>query len=387
MPSHFTVTACSGAARAGVLRTAHGDVPTPCFMPIATVGAVHHVSAGELREMGATMILANTYHLMLRPGSQHVAERGGIQQFMRWDGPLLTDSGGFQVFSLGAKVESRGAKGFVALTDDGVRFRSHLDGSTHELTPERAMDIQRELGSDIAMVLDVCPPQPCAPDALARAVATTTAWAQRSIAHAEATGARSHMRIFGIVQGGADAALRCAHAAAITALPFDGFAIGGVAVGESREEMRRAVEVTVPFLPEDRPRYLMGVGAPDDIVHAVRCGIDMFDCVLPTRDARHGRLYRRISDSPDASVGAGRFQISNSAPWYETINIRNERWKGIDEPIDPTCACLTCRNHTLAYLRHLAAIGEPLGQRLATVHNLTFYLGCMRELRAQIMVG
>ncbi|MDO8599384.1 MAG: tRNA guanosine(34) transglycosylase Tgt [bacterium] len=381
MPNHFTITATSGAARAGVLRTAHGDVPTPCFMPIATIGAVRHVSATELHTMGASMILANTYHLMLRPGAAYIAERGGLHRFMGWDGPILTDSGGFQVFSLGARVASRGGKGFVTLTDEGVRFRSHIDGSTHELTPERVIDIQRDLGSDIAMVLDVCPPQPCAADTLARAVATTTAWAARSLAHAESTGARERMRIFGIIQGGSDATLRQASAAAITALPFDGFAIGGVAVGEEKAAVRHAVELTAPLLPEDHPRYLMGLGTPADIVHAVRNGVDLFDCVLPTRGARHHHVYR-WRDRGAALLT----DEQQEGEWYEEFTMTNERWKTVDAPIDPTCPCLACQTTTLAYLRHLASINEALGARLLSVHNLTFYLEVMRTLREQIVV-
>lgn len=381
MPMQLTITArdANSAARAGVLTTAHGDAPTPCFMPIATVGAVHHVSASELRELGASIVLANTYHLMLRPGTEYLAQHGGLQEFMGWYGPLLTDSGGFQVFSLGARATARGGNGMVQLTDEGVRFRSHIDGSTHLLTPELAVDHQRNIGSDIAMMLDVCPPQPCAPEVLRSAVQRTSAWAERAIAHAEATGARERMAMFGIVQGGSDPELRRESAAAITALPFDGFAIGGVAVGEAKSEMRTAVELAAPLLPADRPRYLMGVGTPDDIVHAVCQGVDMFDCVLPTRDARHGRIYRRI---PNVE-----FRMSNVDPWYEAINVGNEKWKDVDEPIDPTCTCPTCKHHTLAYLRHLHAIGEPLGARLATLHNLAFYLGLMVKLREHILAN
>lgn len=375
----FTIVARNGVARAGILRTPHGEVPTPCFMPIATVGAVRHVTAAELRAVGATMLLANTYHLMLRPGAAHVAARGGLHRFMGWDGPILTDSGGFQVFSLGPRAARRDGHGFVERTHDGVRFRSHIDGSAHELTPERAIDIQRDLGSDIAMVLDVCPPQPCTLDVLRDAVVTTTAWAERSIAHAERIAFRQQgSLLFGIIQGGSVPELRQQSVAAITRLPFDGFAIGGVAVGEDRAAVRETVALSAPLLPEERPRYLMGLGTPGDIVHAVRHGIDLFDCVLPTRDARHGRIYRRISDL--------KFQISDSDPWYETLNIGNERWRDDDRPIDPSCPCPACRHHSLAYLRHLHAIAEPLGQRLLTLHNLTFYLDLMQLLRTQIII-
>jgi len=346
-------------------------------MPIATVGAVRHVAPHELRTAGATMILANTYHLMLRPGAGVVAERGGLHRFMGWAGPILTDSGGFQVFSLGARAATRSGKGLVELTPEGVRFRSHIDGSAHLLTPELAVDYQRALGSDIAMALDVCPPQPCTSDVLHDAVATTTAWAQRTIVHAEATGARDRMLLFGIVQGGADPNERRASAAAITALPFDGFAIGGVAVGESKDAVRRAVEIAAPLLPEDHPRYLMGIGTPDDLVHAVRNGCDFFDCVLPTRGARHGRVYRWRNR--DATL-----LQDQAVPWWEEFSITNERYKTMDIPIDPQCSCLACATVSLAYLRHLAMINEALGARLLSIHNLTFYLDLMRRLRTHI---
>ncbi|MBI4449556.1 tRNA guanosine(34) transglycosylase Tgt [Candidatus Uhrbacteria bacterium] len=377
MTSPLTITAKLGAARTGVLRTSHGDIQTPCFMPIATVGAVRHVAPHELKDAGATMILANTYHLMLRPGAAAVAERGGLHRFMGWDGPILTDSGGFQVFSLGARAAARNGKGLVALTPEGVHFRSHLDGSAHLLTPELAVDYQRALGSDIAMALDVCPPQPCSSEVLHDAVGMTTAWAQRTIAHADATGVRDRMMLFGIVQGGSDPTLRQESAAAITALPFDGFAIGGVAVGESKEAVRRAVEIAAPLLPEDHPRYLMGIGTPDDLVHAVRNGCDFFDCVLPTRGARHGRVYRWRNR--DVSL-----LHDQTAPWWEEFSITNERYKTMDVPIDPQCSCLACTTTSLSYLRHLAVIQEALGQRLLSIHNLTFYLDLMRRLREDI---
>lgn len=385
MSPHFRVLTTSGLARAGVLMTPHGEVPTPCFMPIATVGAVRHVTAAELHAVGATMLLANTYHLMLRPGAAHVAARGGLHRFMGWEGPILTDSGGFQVFSLGPRAARRDGHGFVERTHDGVRFRSHIDGSAHELTPERAIDIQRDLGSDIAMVLDVCPPQPCAPEVLRDAVATTTAWAERSIAHAERIAFRRQgSLLFGIIQGGSVPELRQQSAVAITRLPFDGFAIGGVAVGEERAAVRETVARSVPLLPDDRPRYLMGLGTPDDIVHAVQHGIDLFDCVLPTRDARHGRVYRRVKrEAVSSQLQAA--SVGDSDSWYEALNIGNERWRDDDRPIDPTCPCPACGHHSLAYLRHLHTIGEPLGQRLLTLHNLTFYLSLMRQFRGAIM--
>ncbi|MFH1098414.1 MAG: tRNA guanosine(34) transglycosylase Tgt [Candidatus Uhrbacteria bacterium] len=376
MATRFSITArdSRSKARSGTIHTAHGDVQTPCFMPIATVGAVHHVAPDELREIGATVVLANTYHLALRPGTAYLAERGGLHRFMGWDGPILTDSGGFQVFSLGPHVVSRGGKSLVEVSEEGVRFRSHVDGREMLFTPENVIDHQRNIGSDIAMVLDVCPPQPCPPDILREAVRRTGAWAQRSIVYAEQTGFRDRALLFGIVQGGADAALRAESAAMISALPFDGLAIGGVAVGEEKSVMRAVVEVSTPLLPDDRPRYLMGVGTPDDIAHAVAQGIDLFDCVLPTRDARHGRVYRWTDRTA--------FPVGN---WYETINIGNERWRTIDEPIDKNCRCPTCQMASLAYLRHLCAIGEPLGSRFLTLHNLFFYFDFMRAFRGRII--
>lgn len=379
MVQHFTITArdATTRARTGVLRTAHGDIPTPCFMPIATVGAVKHVTPAELRVAGADIILSNTYHLALRPGTDFLAHHGGLHQFMGWDGPILTDSGGFQVFSLGARVR-RGGSNLVMVDEDGVTFRSHIDGSERRFTPESVMDHQRNIGSDIAMVLDVCPPQPCTHAVLAEAVDRTTRWAERARAHVTENGARRTERqlLFGIVQGGADEMLRRASAAGITAFHFDGYAIGGVAVGEEKAAIRVAIEMTASLLPDDRPRYLMGLGTPDDLLHAVAQGVDMFDCVLPTRDGRHGRVYARVPHVvPQLSLSR------EHQAFYHRFDLTAAAQRDSSEPIDPTCACPACVQFSRAYLRHLFAVGEPLGQRLATIHNLTFYLSLMREVR------
>ncbi|MFH1430285.1 MAG: tRNA guanosine(34) transglycosylase Tgt [Candidatus Uhrbacteria bacterium] len=372
------------AARAGVLHLAHGDVQAPCFMPIATCGAVKHVTPQELRRAGAEIILSNTYHLALRPGTEYLEEHSGLHSFMQWSGPILTDSGGYQVFSLGAKSAARGGQRLVTITEDGVRFRSHIDGSTQMFTPESVVEHQKRIGSDIAMVLDVCPPQPCSARELADAVRQTTRWAERSIARAEQIDMRtpagphrgSGQKLFGIVQGGSDEALRRESAQALTGMPFDGYAIGGVAVGEEQARIREAIAMTAPLLPEDKPRYLMGLGTPADIVHAVRHGVDMFDCVLPTRDARHGRVYvwTHRGEFPDGE-------------WYERFDIDRAAHRDMDSPLDEACPCPACRTFSRAYLRHLHHIGEPLAQRLLTIHNLTFYLELMQVIRASIEEG
>jgi queuine tRNA-ribosyltransferase len=375
MPSHFSITHRSGIgkARTGVLKTPHGEIRTPAFMPIATVGAVRHVAPHELRSAGAQIILGNTYHLMLRPGTELLAQRGGLRKFMGWDGPILTDSGGFQIFSLGAKLARSGHGSLVDIDEEGVTFRSHIDGSLHRLTPETAVDHQVRIGSDIAMVLDVCPPQPCTDRSLDAAMERTTRWAERSLMHAEATMSRDKMLMFGIVQGGSDLERRSAHASAICALPFDGFAIGGVAVGEDREAVRKTIAHTGPLLPEDHPRYLMGLGTPGDIVHAVQHGIDLFDCVLPTRAGRHGTAYvwRDIEAFPQGL-------------WYDTVAIARAEFQHDDAPLDSFCSCMACEKFSRAYLRHLTVIDEALGKRLMSIHNLTFYLRLMDRIRGSI---
>jgi queuine tRNA-ribosyltransferase len=336
--------------RTTTVTTAHGAFATPCFMPVGTRGAVKHLTSADLELLGVEVVLANTYHLMLRPGADVVEQLGGLHGFMSWDRTVLTDSGGFQVFSLQPKVD-----------DDGVTFQSTYDGSTHRLTPERAVEVQSQLGADIQMVLDVCPPLPSPPEVVEQAVERTSAWAARA-RHAPR---KDGQQLFGIVQGGVDEALRAESARRTVELDFDGYGIGGLSVGESREEMLPALAAALAELPADKPRYLMGVGDPVAIVEAVGMGVDMFDCVLPTRLARHGTLL----------TGDGR------------VNLRNARWAAADEPVDPTCACPTCARWSKGYLRHLLLAGEPTAGRLLTVHNLTWLLSLVRDLRTAIEAG
>lgn len=361
----FAVEATDGAARAGRLVTPHGEVETPAFMPVGTAGAVKAVTFRDVREAGAQIVLANTYHLMLRPGDALVAESGGLHGFTGWDGPLLTDSGGYQVFSLAARRK---------IEEEGVHFRSHLDGSAHLLTPEKAVDVQAQLGSDIAMVLDECPALPSSPETLRASVELTARWARRcrdrflNIRAGGVSGVRStnpDQAQFGIVQGGTSPELRAMSVELTRTIEFEGYAIGGLSVGEAAEEMNQVVEHTAALLPDDRPRYLMGVGTPLDIVEAVARGVDMFDCVLPTRNARNGQLF--TSEGP--------------------INIKNARYAEDDGPADPGCACPTCTRYSRAYLRHLFLAGEITASTLNTLHNLYFYLDTMRRIRDAISFG
>ena len=346
----FTIDATDGAARTGVIATPRGEIRTPAFMPVGTAGTVKAMFPEDVRATGADIILGNTYHLMLRPGAERIERLGGLRAFMNWPGPILTDSGGFQVMSL-AKLRTVGA--------DGVTFRSHLDGSAHVLTPERAVAIQHALGSTITMVLDECVRLPAERDAIQRSLALTHAWAARC---KQAFTPRPGHGLFGIVQGGTDEGLRSESAAALTAIGFDGYAIGGLAVGEPQAEMFRVIEATAPLLPADRPRYLMGVGKPADLVGAVLRGIDMFDCVLPTRSGRTGQAFT----------------------WSGTLNLRNARHADDPAPLDAACACPTCRGYGRAYLHHLVKSGEILGAMLLTWHNLHHYQMIMAGLRRAI---
>jgi queuine tRNA-ribosyltransferase len=361
----FEVTHRSGRARRGRMMTAHGPVETPAFMPVGTQGAVKAVTARDLVDLGADIILGNTYHLFLRPGDAPVARLGGLHRFIGWDRPILTDSGGYQVFSLA---------GIRRLEEEGVRFRSHLDGAEHLLTPERAADIQAQLGSDIAMVLDECAASP-APTASARgAMERTHRWAARgrarfqAIRHGTVDGVvvtNPGQAQFGIVQGGIDPDLRAESVQRTLDVGFEAYAIGGLSVGEPVETMYDVVSHTAPLLPEDRPRYLMGTGMPDDLVECVARGIDLFDCVLPTRNARNGQLLTR----------EGR------------IVIKNARFAEDPRPPDPDCGCYTCRGFSRAYLRHLFLANEMTAATLNTLHNLHFYLDTMRRVREAIMFG
>jgi queuine tRNA-ribosyltransferase len=341
-------------ARRGRLYTPHGVIETPVFMPVGTRASVKTLSQEEVAELGFQIILSNTYHLYLRPGDERIARLGGLHRFMRWERAILTDSGGYQVFSL-AKLRQ--------IDDDGVTFRSHIDGSEHRFTPERAVQIQRNLGSDIMMAFDECPPYPASRDEVAKATERTYRWAVRCrTAWLEQP---NQQALFGIIQGGVYDDLRLMSLQQITELDLPGYAIGGVSVGEPVEEMRRVVELVAPRMPADKPRYLMGVGTPDDLLHAVQQGVDMFDCVLPTRLARHHTVF----------TSAGR------------INLRNAQYQERDEPLDPTCDCWVCQRYSLAYIHHLFRAGEMLAYRLATYHNLAFYARLMARIRQQIEAG
>ncbi len=350
----FAVEKSCGKARACRFATPHGEVETPLFMPVGTLGTVKAVLPAELEALGARIVLGNTYHLWLRPGLDVIAAHGGLHRFMRWPHPILTDSGGYQVFSLRA---------LSSISDEGVAFRSHLDGAPLKLTPEVSMEIQSVLGSDIAMAFDHCPPAG-SPRALhEEALARTTRWAARCLAAPRSTVNPGQLR-FGIVQGGTHLDLRRRHIAEIAGLGFDGIALGGLAVGETPEEMWAVLDAIADELPRDRPRYLMGVGTPRDLVEAIGAGVDLFDCVMPTRNARNGQLF----------TGRGR------------ISIANARWKTDLAPIDPDCACATCAaGFSRAYLAHLFRSGEILYHRLATVHNLHYYLDLTRRARAAIL--
>jgi queuine tRNA-ribosyltransferase len=365
-----------GAARLGRLTLTHGVVETPAFMPVGTYGTVKAMTPEELEGLGAHIVLGNTFHLMLRPGANIVDAHGGLHRFMHWSRPILTDSGGFQVFSL---------KSLRKITEEGVRFRSPIDGSEVRLTPEDSMDVQLKLRSDVAMALDDCTPYPAAESEARESMERSMRWAARSFAHyygeripsGAATSAATDPTatapcsdgppggLFGIVQGGMHASLRLASLESLTRLDFPGYAVGGLAVGEPEEERLRILEAVVPHMPADRPRYLMGVGRPEDIVAAVLRGIDMFDCVMPTRHARNGHLFTATG----------------------VINIRNSAHQSDLGPIDPDCDCYTCRNYSRSYLRHLDRCNEILGSRLNTIHNLHFYLALMRSIRAAIAEG
>ncbi len=352
----FELLTEDGRARRGRLRTRHGTVETPAFMPVGTLGTVKSLTPADLREIGAEIVLANTYHLFLRPGHALIAELGGLHRFMAWDGPILTDSGGFQVWSLAA---------LRTIREEGVRFRSHLDGGTeHLLTPELVVEIQQALGVDVLHPLDECLPHPASRDAAEASLWRTVRWARRSHA-AHVAGRQAGQACFGIVQGGMYADLRQAAVAETCALGFDGYALGGFAVGEPRGLMRDLVGLTAAALPADRPRYLMGVGRPADLVDAVAAGVDMFDCVLPTRHARTGQAF----------TSGGLVVIRHAA---------HARAAG---PLDPSCPCYACRHFSRAYLRHLFLARELTVYRLLTLHNLTYYLGLMAGLRAAISAG
>jgi queuine tRNA-ribosyltransferase len=353
----YRLTAVSGRARLGRLDTRRGAVNTPAFMPVGTQATVKAMSPEELKEAGAEIILANTYHLYLRPGHETVRRLGGIHGFMNWQGPVLTDSGGFQVFSLSA---------LRRISEEGVEFRSHLDGTMHFLTPARAMEIQHALGADVIMAFDECTPYPSTREYTEKSLDLTTRWARLcKEAHEEgaaADGAEERALLFGIVQGGMYPDLRERSMAEITELGFDGYAVGGLSVGEPKETMYEIIEFTGPRLPRDKPRYLMGIGDLGDVLEAVGAGFDMFDCVMPTRNARNGTLF----------TSRGR------------VSIKRAEYKEDPGPLDPECGCYTCRNYSRGYLRHLYMAREILSMRLNTIHNLHFYLEFFRKMREAI---
>lgn len=362
---NFQLTHTDGGARRGVMTTPHGTVATPAFMPVGTQGAVKGASHRDLESIGAEILLSNTYHLYLRPGDDLIARRGGLHSFIGWNKPILTDSGGYQVFSLAERRQ---------ITEQGARFQSHLDGSSHLLTPEKAADIQAQLGSDIAMVLDECLAHPATIEAATASTSRTARWAGRARARmlqlreSPVDGVivtNTGQAQFGIVQGGIFPALREQSARETVGLGFEGYAIGGLSVGEPIDVMYDMVARTTPLLPADQPRYLMGTGTPEDLVEAVARGIDLFDCVLPTRNARNGQLF----------TSEGR------------LNIKNVRYAEDDGPVDPSCQCYTCRTHSRAYLRHLFAVNEINAATLNTLHNLSFYLDTLSRIRDAIAFG
>lgn len=343
----------NGAARAGTLHTAHGTVNTPVFMPVGTAGTVKGMTADGVRATGASIVLGNTYHLMLRPGAERIARLGGLHRFMDWHGPILTDSGGFQVMSLSALRK---------MDADGVTFQSHIDGSRHRLTPERSIEIQHLLGSTITMSFDECTPFPATHEQAAHSMRISMRWAARG---RQAFRQRPGHALFGIVQGGVYPDLRAESIAALTDIGFEGYAVGGLAVGEGQQAMLDTLDVITPLLPAGRPRYLMGVGTPDDLIGAVARGIDMFDCVIPTRSGRMGRAY-----------------TSNGQ-----LNLRNARHADDPAPLDAECDCPACRNHSRAYIHHLFKAGEMLGPILLSWHNVRYYQRLMARLRAAIIAG
>jgi queuine tRNA-ribosyltransferase len=356
LSEHFTVESTEGEARAATLQTRRGPVRTPVFMPVGTQATVKAMTPAELESLGAQIILGNTYHLHVRPGEKLIARLGGLHRFMGWNRPILTDSGGYQVFSL-AKLRK--------ITPEGVRFQNHLNGSPTFIGPETSMEIQRDLGSDIVMLFDECPPHPCSHADADKSLDLTLAWAKRCRAWWDAQPTEDRPLVFGIVQGSSHADLREKSARALVEIGFDGYAVGGVSVGEPEPEMFAAVENSVPFLPKTHPRYAMGLGTPPQILEMIARGVDMFDCVLPTRLARNGTAF---------TAGG-------------TLNLKNAPFAEDPSPIEEGCECYACQNFTRAYLRHLVKAEEILGLRLLSIHNLHFYLGLARQAREHILAG
>lgn len=358
--------------RKRIIDTPHGKFSTPAFMPIATRGVVKGITDEEVEQLGAKIILGNTYHLWLKPGLEIIEKAQGLHKFMHWSKPVLTDSGGFQVFSLGK---------FRKITDEGVRFSEPDSGKKHFLTPQKSIDIQLKLGSDIIMVLDECPPWPSSKEAVEKAVKRTTGWAQicKDYFTGKVKGKKKRPLLFGIVQGGTFKDLRQKSAKELINIGFDGYAIGGVAVGEPRKYLKPVLETVIPLLPEEKPRYLMGLGRPEEMIEAICSGIDMFDCVIPTREGRHGKLF--IRSKKFFWLGEKNKFEYKPEEIYQCINIGREEYKKDLRSVDPYCDCYLCKNYSRAYLRHLFKIGDLLGQRLAAQHNLRFYLELIDRIK------
>lgn len=357
-------------ARAGVIHTDHGDIETPIFMPVGTQATVKTLDSFDLKNLDAQIILGNNYHLHLRPGEDVIAASGGLHKFMNWDKPILTDSGGFQVFSLGAQKENKGQGSLTKITDDGVEFRSHIDGSKHFFSPEKAIEIEHKIGADIIMAFDECTSDQASIDYARQAMNRTHAWASRCIAEHQKNSAYHGYKqfLFGIVQGANHKELREESARAISALPFDGIAIGGESIGYNMKATAEILDWVMPYIPEDKPHYAMGVGLdPSDLITVIEHGVDMFDCVAPTRLARHGMLFVK---SPKEK---------------NRLNIRNSMFAQDFSPIDKDCGCLTCKNYSRAYLHHLFAASEMTAMRLASIHNLYFLLDLMKQTRQAIL--
>lgn len=379
----FEIVSDSQKLRRGKIQTKNGAVSTPFFMPIATKGSVKHITPEEIKKIGYEVVLGNTYHLWLRPGNDLIKQVGGLGPFMNWDRAILTDSGGFQVFSLGARAKERFGASGVELTEKEVRFIDHLNGASHKLSPEKSIDIQLDLDSDMIMCLDDCPPYPCDRETAKKSLELTTRWATRCKRHfMTRVGDKNKTQLpmlFGIVQGSVYEDLRKESAEQLLEIGFDGYAIGGVAVGEPREKLHEILDWVMPLLPEDKTRYLMGLGKPEEIVAAVHQGVDMFDCVIPTREGRHGRIFvwektaREVSDEK-------LLKLKDS--FYSTINITNEKYKKDFSSIDDECSCYACANYSKAYIKHLLSVNEPFGYHLASLHNLTFYFELMEKLRS-----
>ncbi len=381
-PFRITKRSTSNAARCGALRTAHGVLQTPFFMPVATQGTIKHASSEDIRRLGSGILLSNTYHLMLRPGEKAVKKLGGLHTLMDWQGAILTDSGGFQVFSLGADRNKTG-RSLVKLTAKGVEFRSYIDGSKHYLSPERSLEIQSDLGVDIAVCLDECVALPATRPYLEHSVALTTEWAKRTKVRLNKM-KNGRPLVFAVVQGGTEPDLRERSARELTALDFDGYNIGGLAVGEPTPEMYQVLDYTVPLLPENKPRYLMGVGYPENIVEGVKRGVDMFDCVIPTREGRHGRLFVAKKSTEAKVTALLKSKRVATSDFYETVTISNAKFATDKSPINAHSKIPELRRLSRAYLHYLMKIDEPLGKRLATLNNLEFYITLMAMIRRSI---